>query len=404
MSRRIPFETALSRWMNGLKAFVNELQRPGDPARHRLGLVDRVDLRDLLADRDVQRGRDDVGERQRERQRDAVRDAVAEEVLEDRGDRRLAEEADAQRGQRDAQLAGREVAREIVELRQHQPRALDALLDLLLDPGAPHAHERELGRDEEPVQQHEHEDREQEQAGHVRAVAGGRARGAPLLREESSSFMQRRPDGTHPTRRQAGQADWSRSVSLLGHADRVPRAVGDRDALRARPRPGRHRRTHECDHPPAARDLPKVTRDVIGPGLAPAEIDRAVRELTEQGQAIYELDEAALRRAQPDLIVTQALCAVCAVSYDDVKTVAQAPGPGARGASRSTRTRSARCSATSARSPPRPAARTPASTSCRTPPRGSTACGWPCATPRPSASRRSSGWTRSTWPATGRRR
>jgi iron complex transport system substrate-binding protein len=47
-----------------------------------------------------------------------------------------------------------------------------------------------------------------------------------------------------------------------------------------------------------------------------------VRELTEQGQAIYELDEEALRRAQPDLIVTQALCAVCAVSYDDVMTVA----------------------------------------------------------------------------------
>jgi iron complex transport system substrate-binding protein len=85
--------------------------------------------------------------------------------------------------------------------------------------------------------------------------------------------------------------------------------------------------THECDHPPAARELPKVTRDVIGPGLPPAEIDRAVRELTEQGQAIYELDEDALRRAQPDLIVTQALCAVCAVSYDDVKTVAERLDP-----------------------------------------------------------------------------
>jgi iron complex transport system substrate-binding protein len=80
--------------------------------------------------------------------------------------------------------------------------------------------------------------------------------------------------------------------------------------------------THECDHPARARELPKVTRDLIGPGLPPAEIDRAVRELTEQGQSIYELDEEALRRAQPDLIVTQALCAVCAVSYDDVKTVA----------------------------------------------------------------------------------
>ena len=85
--------------------------------------------------------------------------------------------------------------------------------------------------------------------------------------------------------------------------------------------------THECDHPGGARELPKVTRDVIGPGLPPAEIDRAVRELNEQGKAIYELDEAALRRAQPDLIVTQALCAVCAVSYDDVKAVAERLDP-----------------------------------------------------------------------------
>ena len=85
--------------------------------------------------------------------------------------------------------------------------------------------------------------------------------------------------------------------------------------------------THECDHPPEARGLPKVTRDLIGPGLPPAEIDRAVRQLTEQGQAIYELDEDALRRVQPDLIVTQALCAVCAVSYDDVKTVAERLDP-----------------------------------------------------------------------------
>jgi len=81
--------------------------------------------------------------------------------------------------------------------------------------------------------------------------------------------------------------------------------------------------THECDHPAEARELPKVTRDVIGPGLPPAEIDRAVRELTEQGRAIYELDEDSLRRLQPDLIVTQALCAVCAVSYDDVRAVAE---------------------------------------------------------------------------------
>jgi iron complex transport system substrate-binding protein len=85
--------------------------------------------------------------------------------------------------------------------------------------------------------------------------------------------------------------------------------------------------THECDHPPQALDLPKVTRDVIGTGLAPDEIDRAVRALTEQGRAIYELDEDALARLQPDLIVTQALCAVCAVSYEDVRAIAERLDP-----------------------------------------------------------------------------
>jgi iron complex transport system substrate-binding protein len=85
--------------------------------------------------------------------------------------------------------------------------------------------------------------------------------------------------------------------------------------------------THECDHPAAARTLPKVTRDVIGPGLAPAEVDRAVRELTEQGRSIYELDEEALYALEPDLIVTQALCSVCAVSYDDVRAIAERMDP-----------------------------------------------------------------------------
>ena len=81
--------------------------------------------------------------------------------------------------------------------------------------------------------------------------------------------------------------------------------------------------THECDFPAEALNLPKVTRDVIGSGLSPAEIDRAVRELTEQGRSIYELDEPGLRALRPDLIVTQALCSVCAVSVDDVRAIAE---------------------------------------------------------------------------------
>jgi iron complex transport system substrate-binding protein len=110
-----------------------------------------------------------------------------------------------------------------------------------------------------------------------------------------------------------------RIVSLVPSATELLFALGVGDEVTAV--------THECDHPPAALDLPKVTRDVIGPGLPPDEIDRAVRELTEQGRAIYELDEHALRSLAPDLIVTQALCAVCAVSYDDVRAVAERMDP-----------------------------------------------------------------------------
>ena len=80
--------------------------------------------------------------------------------------------------------------------------------------------------------------------------------------------------------------------------------------------------THECDHPPAVAELPRLTSSVIPSGLPPAEIDARVREVTGRGEALYGLDEDALAQLKPDLIVTQALCAVCAVSYDDVRAVA----------------------------------------------------------------------------------
>ena len=81
--------------------------------------------------------------------------------------------------------------------------------------------------------------------------------------------------------------------------------------------------THECDYPPAALELPKITRDVLPAGLAPAQIDAAVKERTMEGESIYELDADQLRDLRPDLIVTQALCSVCAVSYDDVRAIAE---------------------------------------------------------------------------------
>jgi len=106
-----------------------------------------------------------------------------------------------------------------------------------------------------------------------------------------------------------------RIVSLVPHATELLFALGLGDDVVAV--------THECDFPNEARELPHITRDVLPPGLSAGEIDAAVRERTGQGQAIYELDERALADLEPDLIVTQALCQVCAVSYDDVVKVAQ---------------------------------------------------------------------------------
>ncbi len=80
--------------------------------------------------------------------------------------------------------------------------------------------------------------------------------------------------------------------------------------------------THECDYPPGAEQLPQLTRSVIPEGLPAAEIDAAVRERTGRGEALYELDEATLEALDVDLIVTQAVCEVCAVSFDDVRAVA----------------------------------------------------------------------------------
>lgn len=80
--------------------------------------------------------------------------------------------------------------------------------------------------------------------------------------------------------------------------------------------------THECDYPPAVRSLPDLTRSVLPVGLLPADVDRQVKARVMEGRPLYELDEELLAELAPDLIVTQALCEVCAVSFDDVVAVA----------------------------------------------------------------------------------
>jgi len=105
-----------------------------------------------------------------------------------------------------------------------------------------------------------------------------------------------------------------RIVSLVPHATELLFALGLGPQVVAV--------THECDHPPAAIELPRVTRDVLPAGLSAGQIDAAVRERTLEGEAIYELDREALAALEPELIVTQALCPVCAVSYEEVAELA----------------------------------------------------------------------------------
>jgi iron complex transport system substrate-binding protein len=80
--------------------------------------------------------------------------------------------------------------------------------------------------------------------------------------------------------------------------------------------------THECDYPPSMRTLPKVTRALIPAAASSREIDALVRERLQSERALYTLDLPMLRELRPDLIVTQALCDVCAVAEDEVRAAA----------------------------------------------------------------------------------
>jgi iron complex transport system substrate-binding protein len=85
--------------------------------------------------------------------------------------------------------------------------------------------------------------------------------------------------------------------------------------------------THECDYPPEARSKPKVIASLINPeDLTSYEIDKAVSENYRAGKSTYIVDEDILRKANPDLILTQGLCDVCAVSGNQVIEAAKVLG------------------------------------------------------------------------------
>jgi iron complex transport system substrate-binding protein len=76
--------------------------------------------------------------------------------------------------------------------------------------------------------------------------------------------------------------------------------------------------THECDFPPEARSKRVVVTSRLPPAADSAEVDRLVSEFTARGESIYRVDAEALREIDPDLIITQDLCHVCAASPDDL--------------------------------------------------------------------------------------
>jgi iron complex transport system substrate-binding protein len=107
-----------------------------------------------------------------------------------------------------------------------------------------------------------------------------------------------------------------RIASLLPSATEIVCAMGLEDELVAV--------THECDWPPSVVGKPVVTRSVHeDPGASSRDIHARVTAAMHGGSSLYELDEAALAATEPDLILTQELCRVCAVSYREVNEVAR---------------------------------------------------------------------------------
>ena len=106
-----------------------------------------------------------------------------------------------------------------------------------------------------------------------------------------------------------------RIASLLPSATEIVCALGLEDSLVAV--------THECDYPESVKTKPVVTRSVLDGKRDSAQIDRHIRELVHQGSSIYTLDADRLARLRPDVILTQELCEVCAVSYPVVERAAR---------------------------------------------------------------------------------
>jgi len=102
-----------------------------------------------------------------------------------------------------------------------------------------------------------------------------------------------------------------RICSLVPGATEVVAALGLADQLVGI--------SHECDFPPSVRHVPVMIEPVIGNDqTSSAEVDRRVKELSASGERLYRLNQDAFRCAEPDLVLAQDLCHVCAVTPDQL--------------------------------------------------------------------------------------
>ena len=109
-----------------------------------------------------------------------------------------------------------------------------------------------------------------------------------------------------------------RIVSLLPSATEIVYALGLGDQLVGV--------THECDYPPEARRVRVVSGSALPPAATPAEVDRLVSASVGDGDPIYRLDREAIRELRPDLVLSQDLCAVCAVPSGHVNEALEVLG------------------------------------------------------------------------------
>jgi len=110
-----------------------------------------------------------------------------------------------------------------------------------------------------------------------------------------------------------------RVVSFLPSATEIVAALGHLDSIVGV--------SHECDFPPAVRSRDVVTSSAIDSKAAPGEIDVQVRDFVDAGRPLYDVREERVRALAPDVMVTQVVCDVCAVSEDDVRALATRLSP-----------------------------------------------------------------------------